>query len=66
MPLTAKGGWRDWGLCPFHDDNHDLDEGAYVCFSCGAKGSDIVDYTMARDGIDFQTALRKLAREWGV
>ena len=72
MPRTQKGGWRDGGLCPFHSDNRagsfrlNLDAGAYLCFSCGAKGGDIIAFTMQRDGLTFPEALQRLAEDWGV
>ena len=72
MPRTNKGGWRDGGLCPFHADSQagsfrvNLDYGAFCCFSCGAKGADIVAFTMQRDGLTFPEALKQLAEDWGV
>jgi len=72
MPRTQKGGWRDGGLCPFHSDTHSgsfrvhLDTGAFCCFSCGAKGGDLVAFIMQRDGLVFSEALKQLAEDWGV
>lgn len=72
MPCTLKFGWQDGGLCPFHSDNHagsfrvHLDTGAFCCFSCGAKGGDIIAFTMQRDGLTFSSALKRLASDWGV
>lgn len=72
MPSPKGGGWRDGGLCPFHADNHagsfrvNLETGAFKCFSCGAKGSDIIAFTQHRDGLSFPETVRQLADEWGV
>ena len=72
MPLPRGGGWRDGGLCCFHDDKTtgsfriNLDTGAFVCFSCGAKGADIITFTQLLRGLSFPEALRKLGNEWGV
>ena len=66
------GGWRDGGLCCFHDDKTagsfrvNLDTGAFCCFSCGAKGADIIAFIQLRDGLSFPDALRKLAEDWGL
>lgn len=72
MLRPTKGGWRDGGLCPFHRDNRagsfrvNLDNGAFCCFSCGAKGGDIIAFTMQRDDLTFPEALKQLAEDWGV
>lgn len=67
-----SGKWAVAGLCPFHDDGSagsfkiNLETGAYTCFSCGAKGGDIISFTQARSGISFKEAMEKLRSEWGV
>ena len=72
MPAPRGAGWRDGGLCPFHSDRHagsfkvNLSVGSFVCFSCGAKGSDIVSFVQMRDGLSFPDAVAKLAEEWGL
>lgn len=72
MPPPRGGGWRDGGLCPFHNDRQagsfsaNLDTGAFVCFSCGAKGGDIIAFIQQRDGLSFRDAVEKIADEWGV
>ena len=66
MPAPKRGGWVDGGLCPFHDDRSrgnfrvHTETGAYVCFACGAKGSDVVAFTQARHGLSFREALEWL------
>jgi len=72
MPPPRGGGWHDGGLCVFHADNHagsfrvNLETGAFTCFSCGAKGSDIIAFVQLRDGLSFPEALNKIANEWGI
>jgi CHC2-type zinc finger protein len=73
MPPPRKDTcWVDGGLCPFHDDHHrgnfrvHLESGAFVCFSCGTKGSDIIDYTRLRYNLDFPATLEAISRAWGV
>ncbi|NLF02897.1 MAG: DUF927 domain-containing protein [Anaerolineales bacterium] len=68
IPLR-KSGPRWVGLCPFHSD-HDpslvvFPDGGWRCFGCGA-GGDVFDYVMLRQGWDFRTALKELARDAGV
>jgi DNA primase len=68
---AKSGGWAVAGLCPFHADRTagsfkvNLDLGSFICFSCGAKGSDIIAFTMAKHGLSFYEALILLAKEWG-
>ena len=72
MPLPRGGGWRDGGVCCFHDDKTagsfrvNLDTGAFTCFSCGAKGGDIIAFIQLRDGLSFPDALHTLASDWGL
>lgn len=72
MPAPRGGGWRDGGLCPFHGDKHPgsfrvhLGTGAFICFACGAKGSDIVAFVQMRDALSFPESLRKIGEEWGL
>lgn len=72
MPPLRGGGWRDGGLCAFHDDKHagsfrvNLDTGAFVCFACGTKGGDIIAFIQQRDGLSFTDAMQKIADNWGV
>lgn len=70
MPQTRHAGWVDGGLCPFHDDQHrgnfrvNLDSGAFCCFSCDAKGGDILAFHQRRHGLDFQETIRDLAERF--
>ncbi|MCK5384405.1 MAG: hypothetical protein KAJ29_02430 [Alphaproteobacteria bacterium] len=59
--------WHMWdGLCPFHDDTHigsffiNRKQGAFHCFSCGAKGGDIFAFHMMRTGCSFKEAVEQL------
>ncbi|HWR76813.1 MAG TPA: CHC2 zinc finger domain-containing protein [Thiobacillus sp.] len=72
MPPPRGGGWRDGGLCVFHQDHHtgsfrvNLDTGGFKCFACGAKGADVIAFIQLRDGLSFPEALRQLSDDWGV
>lgn len=72
MPPPRGGGWRDGGLCPFHSDKQagsfrvNLETGAFICFSCGTKGGDIIAFIQQRDGLTFPEAVQKLTDEWGL
>jgi hypothetical protein len=73
MPAPKRStGWVDGGLCAFHDDRKrgsfrvNLTTGAYKCFSCDAKGGDIISFTMQQYGLSFRDALEHLARTWGI
>lgn len=71
-PPRRSAGLVNGGLCPFHDDRRpgsffvNLDTGGFVCYSCGASGGDIIDWTMLTRGINFREALESLVDEWGV
>ncbi len=73
MPEPRRAsGWVDGGLCPFHDDARsgsfrlNLDTGAFTCFSCGARGGDIIAFVRLRRGLSFPDALARAASEWRV
>lgn len=67
-----QSDWVPGGLCPFHDDHHagnfrvNLKSGSFYCFACGTSGGDIIQFTRKRYGLEFQEALRRLAREWRI
>lgn len=69
---SKSGRWAEAGLCPFHDDSStgsfwiNLESGAFNCFSCSAKGGDIIAFTMAKYSLLFYEALIQLAHEWEV
>ena len=52
-------------LCVFHDNRTpslsvNLETGAFRCFACGAKGSDILAFHRLRYGLSFEKAHRSL------
>lgn len=52
------------GLCPFHTERSGsftiyLDRNLYYCYGCNARG-DSIDYLVARDKVDFITAVKML------
>ena len=71
-PPRQVGGWSDGGLCPFHDDHRtgnfrvNVDTGAFTCFACGAKGTDILAFTQLRHGLSFPDAIVAIAQAWGL
>lgn len=68
VKLIKRG--REWqGLCPFHSERSPSftvveDKGFAHCFGCGWHGG-LFDFVMARDGVDFAEALRRLEQEAG-
>lgn len=59
------------GLCPFHDDHNpslsvNLDNGAYNCFACNAKGRDVFKFYQDYKKVDFKTALKEIAEMQGI
>ena len=71
-PPKREWGWVPGGLCPFHQDNHagnfriHLDTGAFCCFSCGARGADIISFVQLRHALSFPDACKAIAGAWGV
>lgn len=68
----CSGRWATAGLCPFHEDRSagsfkiNKDSGAYTCFSCGAKGGDIIDFLEKKYCLSFIEACDKLKDEWRI
>lgn len=51
-------------LCPMHEENTPsckiyTDRNGFWCYGCN-KGGDVIDFLMARDEIDFKTAVKQL------
>ena len=52
--------------CPFHKSKSrttfsvNLRTGAFNCFSCGARGGDVIDFVRLRDGMSFKEAALSL------
>lgn len=71
-PLSKgrSGDWVSGGLCPFHEDKHEgsfrinLVAGAFNCFSCGAKGHDVIAFHQKRHGVDFRAAIDEIAKRY--
>ena len=67
-----SGPWAIAGTCPFHEDRNpgsfkvNLETGAFKCWSCGAKGGDIIAFLQKKEGIGFVEVLERLGNEWGV
>ena len=59
-----RPGWQNV-RCVFHGDNGpslavNAETGGYLCFGCGAKGGDIIAFTMAMDKCSFPEAIKTL------
>lgn len=68
--LKVGSNGEAWALCCFHHETNpsfsvNLTTGLFHCFGCKAGGSPI-DFHMACEKCDFQTALADLAQEHGV
>ena len=70
LPAPRGEGWVPGGLCPFHDDRRhgnfriDTVTGAFTCFACAAKGSDIIAFHMQHRDLGFREALDDLVAEY--
>lgn len=67
---TTGNGWHRWnGLCPFHADRKagsfylNIENGAFKCFSCGAKGGDVFSFHQKLYNKSFVEALKDLGSE---
>lgn len=52
-------------LCPFHDDRKpsfsvNLKTGAFLCFSCGARGKSIIGFHAKKHNVSFAQACKSL------
>ena len=63
LRLKGRGKWRTTA-CPFHGGSDSMRvndaTGAWVCMNCHAKGGDVLDFEMQRNGLDFVRAARAL------
>ena len=64
IKLKGSGTWRD-AICPFHTDTKPslrvrVENGAYRCMSCGARGGDILAFHMHKHGLGFIQAAKEL------
>lgn len=68
---TARGDW--WGPCPLHHEKtssfHVVEKGGsggfFKCFGCH-EGGTVIDFVMQWQGVDFTTAVRRLAQDAGI
>jgi DNA primase len=65
-----RQGTRHTGLCPFHEERTpsfsvDPAEKLYYCFGCQV-GGDVFRFVQEKEGVDFLTAVERLADRYGV
>ena len=58
-------GWARTSCCFHHGDNPtslalNIETGGFYCHACGAKGGDLIDFIMLRDGLSFKGAAKRL------
>lgn len=53
------------GLCPFHQEKtpsfYVYRDNSFHCFGCSKHGNNAIDFLMARDGLEFPEAVRRLS-----
>jgi hypothetical protein len=63
LRLVGRSIWRTT-RCEFHGGSDSMrvntTSGGWCCMSCGERGGDAVAYLMARDGLDFADAAKRL------
>jgi phage/plasmid primase-like uncharacterized protein len=64
LKLLGSGIWRK-ALCPFHEERNpsfsvNVQEGAFKCHACAAKGGDVLDFHMQKYAMNFQDAARDI------
>lgn len=69
VPLKPKGD-NGWACCPFHDEKTSSfsvsrSKNFYHCFGCGKHGN-AISFLMDYEGLDYPTAIEKLADEVGL
>jgi len=62
--FKGNGTWRKT-ICPFHEDTKPslavhMDKGAFKCFSCGAKGGDVLAFHRQLHKMSFIDACKDL------
>ena len=65
-----KAGANHKGLCPFHSEKTPSfvvseQKQYYTCFGCGASG-DVIEFVKRYYNLDFNEAVEKLGREYGI
>ncbi len=72
IATRGKDSWKSGGLCPFHNDRHagsfyiHCKNGAFRCFSCDAKGGDVIAFTQKKYEMSFREAMEKLQLDWRI
>ena len=64
IKLTGGGEWKN-AICPFHQDTKpslriNVENGAYRCMVCGARGGDVLAFHMHKHGLNFVEACKQL------
>lgn len=62
--FKGYGTWRKT-ICPFHEDTNPslavhIEKGAFKCFSCGAKGGDVIAFYQLLNNVSFTEACSDL------
>lgn len=66
---SGSNFWRLAGLCPFHEDREagsffiHRGTGSFKCFSCDAKGGDVIAFLIQKYSLTLKEAVELLARE---
>lgn len=72
LDFYGRSVWARAGLCPFHADKSTgsfyihKHAGAFNCYSCNAKGGDIISFTQKKYNLTFKEACQKLIKEWNL
>lgn len=64
LPYKGNGTWVT-AVCPFHEDTSpslriNLENGAFACMACGAKGGDVLAFHMRLHNMGFIKAAKAL------
>ena len=64
LRLIGRGDWKS-ALCPFHADTRPslrvrMENGAFCCMACGARGGDVLAFHMRRYALTFVQAAKSL------
>lgn len=67
--VRSDAGWQS-AICPLHEDSTPslrvlIPDGAFKCHGCGARGGDVISFTMQKHEVSFPSAVEYLQREYG-
>lgn len=70
VKLAKDGRTSMKGLCPFHSENTpsfsiNLNKNLYHCFGCN-RGGDGISFIMEKENLNFQQAVRLLAKKFNI